>query len=189
MTVRFNHRLHRTISTVLSVASLGLATPAFSEHGGSDGKGHAHVDAIGAPGNPAEATRTIEVIMADNYYEPEQLEVTPGETVKFVVRNEGALVHEFNIGTAGMHREQQAELRMMLEHGIIEFDKIHRDRMKMDMGGGHVMDHDEPNAILLEPGEAAEVTWKFHGRERLEFACNMPGHYESGMVGQIALKQ
>lgn len=187
MSLRFTQRLQRTFPIALAVASLGLAAPALGGAGGD--KGHAHAAAIGLPGIPAEAQRTVEVVMADNYYEPEQLVVSPGETVKFVVRNAGSLVHEFNLGTAEMHGKHQAEMRMMLEHGVIEFDKIHRERMRMDMGGGHVMDHDEPNSVLLEPGESIEVTWKFSGSAKIEFACNMPGHYESGMVGQIALKQ
>jgi len=44
-------------------------------------------------------TRSITVEMYDNYYEPEEISVKPGETVRFVVENKGNLVHEFNVGT------------------------------------------------------------------------------------------
>jgi uncharacterized cupredoxin-like copper-binding protein len=59
--------------------------------------------------------------------------------------------------------------------------------MKMDMGNGHMMSHDDPNSILLEPGQSGEVIWKFAASGSLEFACNLPGHYESGMVGKISI--
>jgi uncharacterized cupredoxin-like copper-binding protein len=56
----------------------------------------------------------------------------------------------------------------------------------MDMDG-HVMSHDDPNAILLEPGDSGEVIWKFTQTTALEFACNVPGHYDSGMMGDISV--
>ena len=84
-----------------------------------------------------------------------------------------------------MHKAHQKEMIMMMEHGMIEADRINHDRMKMDMGGGHKMGHDDPNSVLLEPGKSAEVIWKFSKAGELEFACNLPGHYDSGMVGNF----
>ena len=55
--------------------------------------------------------------------------------------------------------------------------------MKMDMGNGQTMEHDDPNSVLLEPGAQAEIIWKFTKPMDLEFACNVPGHYDSGMAG------
>jgi uncharacterized cupredoxin-like copper-binding protein len=174
----------------LSLLALAVATTALPAHASpTQGTDHGHAAAIGTPGQAAQAARTVEVVMGDNYFEPEQLVIAPGETVRFVVRNEGSIVHEFNIGTPELHRRHQPEMRMMLEHGMIELDRIHHDRMTMDMGNGHAMDHSEPNSVLLEPGQTAEVVWRFTGADPLEFACNMPGHYESGMVGPIRLTQ
>jgi uncharacterized cupredoxin-like copper-binding protein len=47
------------------------------------------------------------------------------------------------------------------------------------------MKHDDPNSVLVEPGQTKELTWKFTKQTTLEFACNMPGHYEAGMVGKV----
>jgi uncharacterized cupredoxin-like copper-binding protein len=47
--------------------------------------------------------------------------------------------------------------------------------------------HNEPNSVLLEPGKAGEITWTFAEGADLEFACNVPGHYEVGMQGEIDL--
>ena len=148
-----------------------------------DGHDHGHLAAIGAPGDAASADRSIEIVMYDNYYEPEEISVADGETVTFVVRNEGSFVHEFGIATHHMHEEHRPHMAMLVEHGVIEPDRINREAMEMDMGDGHSMKHEDPNSVLVEPGQTVELTWTFKQAKDLEFACNVPGHYESGMVG------
>ena len=128
------------------------------------------------------------VIMTDNRYSMPKISVKKGETVRFIIRNRGEFVHEFNIGTAAMHAGHQKEMTMMVEHGALEIDKINFERMKMDMGGGKTMMHDDPNSVLLEPGKTAEIVWKFTEKADLEFACNVPGHYQAGMVGKFIIK-
>ncbi|KAK3586176.1 hypothetical protein CHS0354_013126 [Potamilus streckersoni] len=85
---------------------------------------------IGSPGKASAATRTIEVSVFDNYYEPKAIEVKKGETVRFVIKNKGQFVHEFNIGTAAMHAEHQKQMVMMVEHGVLEADKINHNMMR-----------------------------------------------------------
>ncbi len=58
----------------------------------------------------------------------------------------------------------------------------------MDRGGGHTMAHTDPNSVLLEPGTSAEIVWKFDTDARLEFACNVPGHYQLGMKGKFFIQ-
>jgi uncharacterized cupredoxin-like copper-binding protein len=72
-----------------------------------------------------------------------------------------------------------------MEHGALEVDKINHAMMKMDMGDGKTMEHDDPNSVLLEPGMSGEVIWKFTQASDIEFACNVPGHYNSGMIGLV----
>ncbi|MBO6519898.1 MAG: cupredoxin family protein [Rhodospirillales bacterium] len=149
--------------------------------------GHSTAKLIGQPGKVADATRTVEVTMYDNYYEPENLTIKEGETVRFVVRNAGGFVHEFNIASPDMHKAHGPEMMMMLEHGVLEPDRINWDAAKkMQASMGHGM-HNDPNSVLLEPGKTGEIIWTFTGRATLEFACNVPGHYEAGMVGQVKL--
>jgi uncharacterized cupredoxin-like copper-binding protein len=45
--------------------------------------------------------------------------------------------------------------------------------------------HNDPNAVYLKPGETKELVWKFKNVAKLEYACNIPGHYESGMMGRF----
>jgi uncharacterized cupredoxin-like copper-binding protein len=151
---------------------------------GSQSGGHGHPE-FGEPGKAADARRTVEVVMGDVFYEPGNIAVVEGETVRFVIRNEGSIVHEFNIGTPHMHAEHQKEMQMMVDHGVLEADRINHDMMKMDMGNGHTMEHDDPNSVLLEPGKSAEIVWKFKQAMDLEFACNVPGHYDAGMAGSF----
>jgi uncharacterized cupredoxin-like copper-binding protein len=79
-------------------------------------------------------------------------------------------------------------MMMMVEHGALEPDKINRHMMKMDMGGGKTMEHNDPNSVLLEPGESGEIVWTFAKTAELEFACNVPGHYDAGMVGKLSVR-
>ena len=174
-------------SVRLPLSALAVAA-AFASTPLSASEGHGDAGEIGKPGDPANASRTVEVVMHDNYYEPEEIAVKEGETVRFRITNAGSLVHEFNIGTAAMHAAHQDEMMMMVEHGVLEADRINEEAAKqMQADMGHAMKHDDPNSVLLEPGESAEVVWTFPQHAELQFACNVPGHYEAGMQGEIEL--
>ncbi len=189
--------LSKSVLALAAIVSLAAAPAAFADslHKGSETEshtedhahGHADTLAFGEPGNPDDVTRTIEIAMYDNYFEPESLEIQAGETVRFIVKNKGEFLHEFNIGTAAMHAEHQEEMMTMLEHGMLTATGIDHDMMEMDHSGtgmsGHV--HDDPNSALVAPGATQELVWKFTEATGLEFACNVPGHYESGMMGDI----
>ena len=62
--------------------------------------------------------------------------------------------------------------------------------MGHSMGGMKMvgMEHNDPNSVLIEPGATKELIWTFTKSAGLEFACNVPGHYQSGMVGQFEVK-
>ena len=161
-------------------------------HGGlmeAEGGHHGGVVSIGEPGKASKVNRIITIVMKDNFYEPKIVSVKLGETILFKIVNKGDVLHEFGIGTARMHKAHQKEMAAMMENEIIEVDRINHEKMKMDGGGsGHAMKHDDPNSILLEPGKSGEIIWKFTKQKELEFACNIPGHYESGMMGPIQVR-
>lgn len=190
MSVRKTHR-----SLVAGSAGLVAAFVAASGAvaGGQHGGGHGHADGFGfgEPGMESEVSRTIEVIMGDNYFEPETISVRAGETVLFVVRNDGEFLHEYNIGTAAMHAEHQEEMTTMMEHGMLTPTGIDRETTKMEHGtnGMSANVHDDPNSVLVEPGQTEEVVWKFAAATELEFACNVPGHYQAGMVGRLSVSR
>ncbi|GEM_PF-130274 len=121
---------------------------------------------VGGPADADEAVRTIEVTTLDTMtLEPIMITVSAGETVTFVVTNSGQIVHEFTLGDAAMQQEHA----MMMAH----------------IPAG--MAHDTPNTITLQPGETKHLTWRFGGTGTLEYACHEPGHYQSGMRGEITI--
>ena len=142
---------------------------------------------IGSKGKIEDVTRTIQVKMYDNYYEPNSFNIKKGETIKFEVINAGELVHEFNIANAMMHKKHQPEMEKMVENEILLADSIDKDKMKKMAKIDKSMGHSHSNSVLLEPNEKGEIVWKFENAVNIEVACNVPGHYQAGMIAAVNL--
>ena len=140
---------------------------------------------IGTKGKESEVSRIIKVVMYDNYYEPSSFQIKSGETIKFEVENAGMLVHEFNIANKMMHMKHQPEMMKMVENEILLADRIDTQKMMEISKKDHSMAHKHSNSVLLSPGETAELIWKFNNSVEIEAACNVPGHYEVGMIAKI----
>ena len=97
-------------------------------------------------------------------------------TIRFTVVNKGELLHELSIGTPEMQKAHQVEMQKMMDEGKLEPDRM--------VGG---MSHGHGNTTMVEPGKTKEIIWKFASDTRLEFGCNIPGHYESGMKGKFVI--
>jgi uncharacterized cupredoxin-like copper-binding protein len=139
--------------------------------GAHEPNSHAHMSfSAGEPGDPGKPARTIEVVMGRQipkmYYRPRRIEVHQGEQIRFVLKNTDNLKdHEFVVATAKENLE-------------------HAEAMKADPN----MQHNEPKAKRLRSKETKELLWRFTQRGEFEFSCNIPGHREAGMVGQIIVK-
>ncbi|ROM91017.1 plastocyanin/azurin family copper-binding protein [Pseudomonas brassicacearum] len=156
---------------------------------------------FGTPAPAAKATRSVEIVMSDMSFTPKTLDIKAGETVRFVLINKGQLLHEFNLGDAAMHAAHQQEMLKMQQSGMLTPTTMksasmdHGSMAGMDhnsmpgMDHGASMKHDDPNSVLIEPGKTAELTWTFKKAGNLEFACNIPGHYQAGMVGKLTVSQ
>ena len=117
----------------------------------------------GIAGDHEQISRTIEIGMSDQMrFSPDQLEIKQGETIRFVHRNPGKLLHEFVLGT-------QADL------------DAHAALMAKFPG----MQHDEPYMAHVGPGQSSEIIWTFNRAGDFDFACLIAGHYQVGMVGRI----
>jgi uncharacterized cupredoxin-like copper-binding protein len=117
----------------------------------------------GVPGDPGKVTRTIEVEMKDSMrFVPDHIEVKSGETIRFLLRNTGKLDHEMALGSPGELKE-------------------HAAMMRMHPG----MKHDHPGQVTVGPGGTGELIWRFTSPGTVDFACPIPGHIETGMVGKI----
>lgn len=147
---------------------------------------------FGQPAAAVKATRVVEVVMGDMSFNPKVLEIKAGETVRFVLINKGQLLHEFNLGNAAMHAEHQQEMLKMQQSGMLTPTAMKTmDHAAMGHGSmagmDHGMQHDDPNSVLVEPGKQADLAWTFSKSGSLEFACNVPGHYQAGMVGKLTV--
>ena len=140
---------------------------------------------IGTKGKENEVSRTIKVLMYDNYYEPNSFQIKSGETIKFEVENAGMLVHEFNIANKMMHMKHQPEMMKMVENEILLVDSIDKEKMKKMAKIDKAMAHSHSNSVLLEPKQKAEIIWKFENAVNIEVACNVPGHYQVGMIAKV----
>jgi uncharacterized cupredoxin-like copper-binding protein len=123
----------------------------------------------GQPGDPKKPARVVQITMREDdgkmIYIPERIDVRRGEQIRFVIRNNGGLDHEFMLAS----REDN------LKHA--ELMKKYPD-----------MEHDDPNGKTLKPKGASEIVWLFNKAGEFEFACNIPGHREAGMIGKIVVK-
>ena len=121
---------------------------------------------FGREGDPAKATRTITVGMDDRMrFSPASITVRRGETVKFVVRNQGKLLHEMVLGTPAALKE-------------------HAELMKKFP----TMEHADANIAHVKPGATGEIVWQFSQPGAFQFACLQPGHFEAGMVGKVVVR-
>ncbi|MGF6393652.1 cupredoxin domain-containing protein [Pseudomonas plecoglossicida] len=170
---------HLFVAATLALASL----PAFASEAGTF--------AFGEPASAAKATRTVEVVLKDIAFEPKSLQVKAGETVRFVLINQGKLPHEFNLGDKAMHAEHQKEMVAMqgqiftagMNHESMDHGQMNHGQMSHGAHG-----HDAGNTVLVSPGQRAELTWTFRKSAPIEFACNVPGHYQAGMVGPLTIE-
>ncbi|MBV7546141.1 cupredoxin family protein [Pseudomonas sp. PDM26] len=168
--------LRKSVAQILCL--LALSSPVWAEVG--------HSYDFGQPASAAKATRSVELVMGDMSFTPQAIDIKAGETVRFVLVNKGQLLHEFNLGDAAMHARHQQEMLQMQQSGMLMPTGMKAmDHGKMD----HGMKHDDPNSVLVEPGKTAELTWTFSKATSLEFACNIPGHYQAGMVGKLTVSQ
>ncbi len=171
-------RLAKPAALVAS-AVVFFTSPAFGAEGhsgehGDGGHGHAQSEAHAfgrAVPTDTEADREIVVVAKDVMaFSPASIAVGPGETVRFVVKNTGNLQHSFVLETPAGQRAHEREMQGMAQ------EKIAR----------HMAD--EPNGMVVPPGETRTLTWSFTGDELIEFACHLPGHYAAGMKGRLRVR-
>jgi uncharacterized cupredoxin-like copper-binding protein len=157
-------------ATLAACASFTVSAVAFAGPAGDhDGHGTQQSFVGGQPGKASEVDRTIEIKAGDVYFDKKQIEVAPGETIRFVVTNVGKIDHDFTLGTPEVQQAHQKEMA------------------KMTQGGMQGMSHDDANAMMLKPGETRELIWTFAETANFEFGCNVPGHYQAGMKGNVVI--
>jgi uncharacterized cupredoxin-like copper-binding protein len=159
--------------TIFAVATALVATVSFALGIGFPGSSRAHEDhgsfSAGEPGDPKKPARIVLVTMREGdgkmMYIPDRVEVRKGEQVRFMLRNNGLLEHEFLLATT-------------------EENLTHAELMKKFPE----MEHDELNGKRLKPSGTSEIVWRFTKPGTFEFGCLIPGHREAGMLGTVIVK-
>ncbi len=149
------------------MAALPGAVYATGNHAG--GHGEAAMIEIGKPGEKSKVKRTVQISMREKddggmVFEPSSLSIKEGETIRLKFTNKGEVDHEFV---------------MDVHEGITEHKAL--------MEKFPEMEHADPNSIKLAPGATGEIIWTFAKAGDFGFACLIPGHYESGMKGDIVV--
>ena len=159
-------KLIKTLLLAAALATSGLAlTHTDKPHDKKAGPVKKEQKDWGIAGNAKAGMRTVEFRMTDNMrFTPDKIEVKQGETVKLIIKNSGAVMHEFVLGTK---KELEEHAALMLKFPNME--------------------HDEPYMAHVPAGKTAEIIWTFNRPGNFDFACLIAGHYQAGMVGKITV--
>ena len=159
----------KKLSAFLIASAIGLALTGSAwahgdeAHAKKEGPVKKEQKDWGIAGDAQMAKRTIEISMLDSMrFSPEKIDVKQGETVKFIVKNTGKVMHEFVVGTK---KENDEHAALMLKFPTME--------------------HSEPYMAHVPPGKTGEIVWTFNKAGDFDFACLIAGHYQAGMLGKI----
>lgn len=158
------------VTLLVLLGACGGDDPSGTASGGSDGGGQGmnmggESFSFGEPGEQSEADRRLNISTLDSLeFVPASVAVEWGDTITFVVTNDGKTAHEFVVGDESYQQEHAAE---MAGH----------ERMDMGITG-----------IEIEPGQTRRLTWTFTELGEVLYGCHEPGHYEGGMVGTIEVQ-
>lgn len=122
---------------------------------------------VGMPAKGAKPDKVVHVLLSDDMKITfkKEVNIEPNDVVQFVVMNTGKIDHEFSIGSAAEQLKHREMMRQMGNHK-----------------------HDGGSTVTVAPGKAKQLLWHFHGDNNVEFACNIPGHAEAGMIKKIQLQ-
>ena len=106
---------------------------------------------------PGEVTVVLDI--EHSAFTPQQLRVTQGTTVRFVVANHDPINHELIVGPPDVHDRHRNGTEA--EHAPV------------------------PGEVSVGPGERAVTSYTFGDAGTVEFACHLPGHLRYGMRGEV----
>ena len=153
------------LAVLLAASGVDLAHGNGAHKAGDAAKHQDHASALGKPGDAKKVSRTVAITMSDSMrFSPASVSAKRGETIRFVLKNEGKLKHEMVLGTIA---ELKAHAALM-----VKFPQ---------------MEHADPNQASVEPGKTGELIWQFTKAGTFDFACLQAGHYEAGMKGQVVV--
>jgi uncharacterized cupredoxin-like copper-binding protein len=110
---------------------------------------------------PDDGALVVEVSLLDSLQiKPSKISVPAGKPIRFVIHNEGALEHDFFIGS---DREQRQRESGQGEPGPDRY-------------------------VAVPPGETATLLYVFPSPGKTIAGCVIPGHYSAGMKANITIE-
>ena len=109
-----------------------------------------------------DGNRVIEVAMVDLAFSPSSVDVTAGETVHFLFRNDGVAIHDAAIGDLAFQQDHATEMAAGTAHHDSDVD-----------------------TLVLAPGESGDLTYTAATTGTVLIGCHQPGHWEAGMKASI----
>ena len=148
------------VALLLTSSSAITVTLAHEDHGNFS---------AGEPGDPKKRARVVLITMREEagkmMFIPDKVEVKKGEQIRFMLKNSGALEHEFMLATAAENAKHAEQMKKFPD-----------------------MEHDDANGKRLKPNASAEIAWRFTKTGEFQYGCLIPGHPEAGMLGTVIVK-
>lgn len=104
---------------------------------------------------------TVQVRINHSRFDIDDLRVRAGTLVRFVVRNDDPINHEFVVGAESVHARHRT--------------------------GDESVHPPVPGEVSVGPGETGETVFSFVTPGEVTFACHLRGHVAFGMVGTITV--
>ncbi len=126
--------------------------------------GYAVADSSRADASTALGPGLVTVTVDIHYskFSLSTVHVRQGTTVRFLVRNNDPIAHEFIVGDRQVHLRHQF--------------------------GTHPAHPPVPGEVSVGADDVGETFYRFDEEGRFEFACHLPGHYAFGMQGWVIVE-
>jgi uncharacterized cupredoxin-like copper-binding protein len=111
----------------------------------------------------APGVRTVVITMHHTHFQPSEIRVAAGTTVRFVLRNTDPIDHEFIVGDEAVHQRHRVG-REAHHHGEV------------------------PGEISVPSGTEATTSFRFDHPGQVAYICHLPGHEAYGMVGVVDVR-
>jgi uncharacterized cupredoxin-like copper-binding protein len=131
---------------------------------------------LGQPGT-ADSPREVTVILRDYRFDPTPLYLYRGETIRLTVVNAGMVEHELVLGDAAV-QSAWAQADAAATPGA-PFATAPPASVPAGTGGLRV---------VLPSGGSTSVLYRVPGAGEVLLLCNLPGHQERGMIGEVVLR-
>jgi uncharacterized cupredoxin-like copper-binding protein len=141
----------------MRAAGIGALLLAVSLAGAGAAIASGSFDRDGGP----PAARTVHIGIHFSRFDPTEIDVEPGQTIRFVLENTDPIDHEFIVGDEEVQRAHES--------------------------GTEARHPPRPGEVSVAPGETVITTVTFRSAGGLLFGCHLPGHYDFGMRGTITI--